>query len=154
MIETYCYSIREDKLNAITPNSQVTLHYRISLEDDTIADDTWEDNSPLTFTIGDGTMLPKLEELLIGMDEGVEESLLLSPEQAFGHPDSENVHRLDLADFDTAPEAGQIIGFTTPNDEEIPGMVIAVEDNKVIVNFNHPFAGHTLKFDIQILKVD
>ncbi len=143
-------------MKTIEPNSLVTLHYRITLEDGTVADDTWEDDAPLTFTIGDGTMLPRLEESLIGLAEGREESLLLSPEQAFGHPDSENVHQLDLADFDMPPEPGQIIGFTTPNDEEIPGMVIAVEDGEggqVTVNFNHPFAGHTLKFDIQILKV-
>lgn len=140
-------------LKTITADSRVTLHYRITLEDGTVADDTWEDNSPLTFALGDGTMLPKLEELLNGLEEGAEESMLLSPEQAFGEPDSGNVHRLDLADFDTAPEAGQIIGFTTPNDEEIPGMVVAVEDGKVTVNFNHPFAGHTLKFDIQVMEV-
>lgn len=125
-------------MKTIAADSRITLHYRITLEDGTVADDTWEDNAPLIFTIGDGTMLPKLEEALSGLVEGAEESLLLSPEQAFGEPDSENVHRLELADFDTPPEAGQIIGFTTPNDEEIPGMVVAVEDDKVTVNFNHP----------------
>ena len=140
-------------MKAIEPNSQVTLHYRITLEDGTVADDTWVDDAPLTFTIGDGTMLPNMEASLIGLNEGAEESLLLSPEQAFGYPDSENVHQLDLADFDMAPEPGQIIGFTTPNDEEIPGMVIAVDEDTVTVNFNHPFAGHTLKFDIQILEI-
>jgi len=143
-------------LKTIEPNSRVTLHYRIILEDGTVAGDTWEDSVPLTFTLGDGTMLPKLEELLIGLSEGSDESMLLSPEQAFGFPDSENVHQLDLTDFDTAPEPGQIIGFTTPNDEQIPGMVIDVDESekgKVTVNFNHPFAGHTLKFDIQILEV-
>ena len=84
-------------MKKIESNSRVTLHYRITLEDGTVADDTWEDNAPLSFTIGDGTMLPKLEELLINLEQGAEESLLLSPEQAFGHPDSENVHQLDLA---------------------------------------------------------
>lgn len=141
-------------MKVIEPNSRVTLHYRITLEDGTVADDTWEDDTPLIFTIGDGTMLPNMEASLIGLNEGAEESLLLTPEQAFGHPDSENVHRLDLTDFDMAPEPGQIIGFTTPNGEEIPGMVIEVADDKVMVNFNHPFAGHTLKFEIQILAVD
>ncbi len=140
-------------MKVIVPNSQVSLHYSITLEDGTVADDTWGDDAPLTFTIGDGTMLPNMEAALMGLDERAEESLILSPEQAFGYPDSENVHRLDLSDFDMAPEPGQIIGFATPNGEEIPGMVIEVEDDKVMVNFNHPFAGHTLKFDIQILKV-
>lgn len=143
-------------MSTIESNSRVTLHYRITLEDGTVADDTWEDDAPLSFTLGDGSMLPKLEELLVGMVEGAEESLLLGPEQAFGYPDSENIHQLELADFEVAPEPGEIIGFTMPNDEQIPGMVIAIEEEegKVTVNFNHPFAGHTLKFDLQILTVD
>ncbi|MCW8825647.1 MAG: FKBP-type peptidyl-prolyl cis-trans isomerase [Gammaproteobacteria bacterium] len=140
-------------MQTIEPKSRVTLHYRITLEDGTVADDTWVDDAPLTFAIGDGTMLPKLEESLIGLSEGSKEILQLSPEQAFGYPDSENVHQLELADFDMAPEPGQIIGFATPNGEEIPGMVIAVEEDKVTVNFNHPFAGHPLKFEIQVLEV-
>ena len=141
-------------MKSIEPNSLVKLHYRITLEDGTVADDTWVDDAPLTFTIGDGTMLPNMEAALMGLNEGAEESLLLTPEQAFGYPDSENVHRLDLVDFDEAPEPGQIIGFTTPNGEEIPGMVIEIGDDKVMVNFNHPFAGHTLKFEIQVLALD
>ncbi|MCW8887804.1 MAG: FKBP-type peptidyl-prolyl cis-trans isomerase [Gammaproteobacteria bacterium] len=140
-------------MQTIEPKSRVTLHYRITLEDGTVADDTWVDDTPLTFAIGDGTMLPKLEESLIGLSKGSKEILQLSPEQAFGYPDSENVHQLELADFDMAPEPGQIIGFATPNGEEIPGMVIAVEEDKVTVNFNHPFAGHPLKFEIQVLEV-
>ncbi|MDH3354834.1 MAG: FKBP-type peptidyl-prolyl cis-trans isomerase [Chromatiales bacterium] len=140
-------------MSTIQSNSRITLHYRISLEDGTVADDTWEDDTPLTFTLGDGTMLAKMEESLLGLAEGAEESLTLSPEQAFGYPDSENMHQLERADFEITPEPGQIIGFTTPNGEELPGMVIEVDDAMVTVNFNHPFAGHTLKFDLQILEI-
>jgi FKBP-type peptidyl-prolyl cis-trans isomerase SlpA len=144
----------EKRLKTINLTSRVTIHYRITLEDGTVADDTWEDNTPLSFTLGDGTMLPKLEQSLLGLEQGNKESLLLSPEEAFGYPDSENVHQLELSDFDSPPHPGEIIGFTTPNGEEIPGMVIEVEDGIVTVNFNHPFAGHTLQFDLHILEVD
>ncbi len=145
--------MNDKTLKTIAPGSRVTLHYRITLEDGTVADDTWEDSTPLTFTIGDGAMLPKLEALLNGLAEGAEESLLLAPEQAFGEPDSKNIHRLDLADFATAPEVGQIIAFTIPNDEETPGMVVAIEGDKVTVNFNHPLAGHTLRLDLQVVEL-
>jgi FKBP-type peptidyl-prolyl cis-trans isomerase SlpA len=50
-------------------------------------------------------------------------------------------------------EPGLIIGFDAPGGEELPGAVLAVEDDSVEVDFNHPMAGHAVTFEVEIIDV-
>ena len=139
--------------DVVTATSQVTLHYRITLEDGTVADSTFEEGNPVTLIMGDGALLPTVEQLIIGMQQGEHANFTIEPEQGFGYPDSENLHRLPLDDFSeqTLPAPGIIISFSTPAGEDIPGMVLEVEDGQVLVDFNHPLAGHVLRFEVEVL---
>lgn len=140
----------------IKDQSKVVMHYRITMEDGTVADSTWEDNEPIAFSVGDGTLSPGLEEALHGLKSGDHETLLISPEQGFGYRDSANVHELSLEEFGTemAVEPGMVIGFTLPGGEELPGMVIDVSDTHATVDFNHPFSGHQLNFEVEVISVE
>ena len=141
---------------AIGENSKVVMHYRISLEDGTVADSTWEDNEPIAFAVGDGSLLPGLEQSLFGLSAGAREQFQLSPEQGFGYKDTANIHDLPRDDFDPQMplEPGMVIGFSLPNGEELPGMVLEVAEAFVRVDFNHPFSGHELNIEVEILSVD
>lgn len=141
---------------AIGEHSKVVMNYRISLEDGTVADSTWEDNAPITFTVGDGSLLPGLEQSLFGLTAGSRERFQLSPEQGFGYKDTVNIHDLPRDDFDPSMpvEPGMVIGFSLPNGEEVPGMVLEVTEASVRVDFNHPFSGHELDFEVEILSVE
>lgn len=140
--------------DAIGPGTAVVMHYRIRLEDGTEADSTF-DEEPLSFTVGDGTLIEGLEEALFGLMAGERSTITLAPEQAFGFHEPNNVHVMALSEFghDLAPEPGQVIGFSTPSGEELPGTVLEVANGFVRVDFNHPFAGHQLEFEVKILKV-
>lgn len=135
---------------------RVRLHYSIALEDGTIADSTWEENDPLEFTLGDGTMVEGLELALIGLKAGDRQTLRIGPEHAYGFPDQDNVHVMPRGEFaeDMNLERGLIIGFTTPSGLEIPGTILEVDDAEVKVDFNHPLAGHEITFAVEILAVD
>lgn len=134
---------------------RVTLHVRIRLADGMVAEDTFDDQ-PIELTMGDGTLHPNLELGLYGMKAGQEQTLTLSSDQAFGSRDPGNVHWLRRADFPAGiePEPGLVIGFATPEGEEIPGSVLEVEGDRVKVDFNHPLAGKPIIFDARILKVE
>jgi FKBP-type peptidyl-prolyl cis-trans isomerase SlpA len=140
----------------IGPQSRVVMHYRISLEDGTVADSTWEDNEPLAFVMGDGTLMAGMEQALLGLKQGERRQIHLSPDQAFGYKDTGNIHDLPRDDFDPQMplEPGMVIGFTLPSGEELPGMVMEVAEAFVRVDFNHPFSGHELDFEVEILKVE
>jgi FKBP-type peptidyl-prolyl cis-trans isomerase SlpA len=134
--------------------STVTLHLSLTLEDGTVAESTFGE-APLTFTMGDGALVQGLELALYGLRPGDTQRLELYPEQAFGLRDPAKIHRLPRAQFspDMALEPGLIIGFTTAEGEEIPGAVLSVTDDEVEVDFNHPMAGHTMVFEVEILDV-
>ena len=139
----------------ITQGSQVCMHYTISLEDGTVGDTSREDNEPLVFTVGDGTMIEGLELAIIGLKAGDTQNLRIGPETAFGFHDEDNVHWMPRSDFgsDMTLKPGVIVGFETPSGIEIPGMLLEVKDDQVKVDFNHPFAGHEITFDVEILDV-
>lgn len=139
----------------VAAGSRVRLHYTLSLADGTIVDDTSMDE-PLLFTVGDGTLLPGLEACLLGMVMGQRGSYVLTPEQGYGYPDPDNIHDLPRDDFpaDPAIEPGAILSFATPAGDDIPGTVLAMDEARVTVDFNHPLAGHTLRFAVEILSLD
>lgn len=134
--------------------STVTLHLRLSLEDGTVAEETFS-GEPHTFRMGDGSLLHGLELGLYGLKPGDTQRLELYPEQAYGLRDPANIRRLPRERFadDMEPEPGMIIGFETPDGEEIPGSILSVSDDSVEVDFNHPLAGHTITFDVEIVDV-
>ena len=143
-----------DIKHPIGVGSTVTLHLSLTLEDGTVAEETFS-GEPHTFRMGDGSLVHGLELGLYGLKPGATQRLELTPEQAYGQRDPENIHRLPRARFteDLQLEPGLIIGFETPDGDEIPGAVLSVSDDSVEVDFNHPLAGHSITFDVEIIDV-
>ncbi|MDD3609615.1 MAG: FKBP-type peptidyl-prolyl cis-trans isomerase [Halothiobacillaceae bacterium] len=139
----------------IDRDSRVTLHYELRLTDGLLADATPE-GEPLHFQMGDGTLMPLLEDCLIGLPEGEATRILLPPDEGFGHRSTDNIHVMPREDFpeDFRPEPGQVIDFSTPTGESVPGIVLAVESDEVTVDFNHPLSGHVVQFIVKVLKVE
>jgi FKBP-type peptidyl-prolyl cis-trans isomerase SlpA len=142
------------KRTTIGSDSEVILHCRLLLEDGTVAEDTTGDE-PICLRIGDGTLLGRLEEKLIGLHAGDNQAWDLPPEEAFGLRDPSNVRQLERNKFpaNVTPEPGQVIAFTLPDGDEVPGGVISVDGDRVTVDFNHPLAGHTVRFEVEIVAV-
>ena len=138
----------------ILANSEVTLHFSLALEDGTVAISTF-DEEPMSITMGDGNFMPGMEMAIYGLTEGDEQTITLTPEQAYGYPDQQLIHELPLSDFGDAmqPETGQVIAFSLPNGEETPGVILEVNDEIAKVDFNHPLAGHDVVFKVKILKI-
>jgi len=139
---------------SIGPGSEVLMHFTLSLADGTVADSSRE-GEPLRFVMGDGTLIEGLELVLYGLKKGDRQTLSIEPRDAFGYPDPDNVHTLPRADFppEIGLEEGQIIGFSTPSGEEVPGAIRAIVDDHVEVDFNHPLAGHEIIFEVEILEI-
>jgi FKBP-type peptidyl-prolyl cis-trans isomerase SlpA len=139
----------------ITENSEVLMHFSIKLSDGSAVDSTKVDNKPAKFVMGDGSLTPGFEACLLGLAEGSNESFTLAPEAAFGLPNPDNFHYIDLSKFsaDVPAEVGTIITFTQPDGTELPGIIREVVAESVTVDFNHPLAGQTVTFDVEVLTV-
>lgn len=147
-------SEKTSSLPCVTENSEIQLQFKLSLPDGTVVEET-QAGEEFIFKIGDGTMIPNLEQMLIGLEEGTTAKLTLSPERAFGEADSANFQTMSRADFpaDMQLEPGFVIGFNTPTGEEVPGTIFEVNGEDIVVDFNHPLAGATVMFEATVVKV-
>ena len=138
----------------VQPGNRVTLHYSMILEDGTEAVSTFGDE-PVELVIGDGTLAPGLEQVLIGLAAGEKRAMTLEPGQAFGRRDEAKIHRMAASTFDPAMELvpGLVVAFETPAGDELAGTMLAVEGDEVTVDFNHPLCGRSVTFTVEILEV-
>ena len=138
----------------IADSSEVTLHFSMILEDGTEAVSTFGDE-PTTLTIGGGTLAPGLEQMLIGLREGEKRAMTLDPDRAFGPRDEEKIHRMPAASFapDMELNPGLVVAFETPAGDELAGIVMEIDGDEVIVDFNHPLSGRSVTFTVEIIKV-
>lgn len=134
---------------------RLRLHYEIRLHDDQVVDSSFG-SDPLHFTVGDGALFPRLEESLLGLPLGEHTQILLTPEFAFGDPDPEKIHELPRADLpsDWTLEPGVVVEFALPSGEAVPGTITALNEDTVLVDFNHPLAGRNLQFIVHILTIN
>jgi len=122
--------------------------------DGTVAENSFNDE-PMQFVIGDGTMIEGLESVLYGLQVGDRRKLTLNHNDTYGESLEENVHTLTRSEFSVDIELAPrlIIAFTTPSGEEVPGTILEVLENDVVVDFNHPLAGHDLVFEFEVLDI-
>ncbi len=136
----------------IETGMSVTLHFSLVLEDGHIIDSNFE-SEPATFSVGDGNLLPGFESTLIGLVNGDEREFTIPPEQAFGQHNPQNVQAVERGNFDQEElELGAMFSFQN-GDGELPGVIVDVDDNEVMIDFNHPLAGKNIIFQVKIIDI-
>lgn len=139
----------------IGPGTTVTLHFALSLEGGEKIDSTFE-RAPATFTVGDGNLLPGFEKALFGLKTGARETLVITPEDGFGQHNPSNLQEIPRSQFDDdlELEEGLMLSFADAQKAELPGVVREFDDQRVVVDFNHPLAGRDILFEVDILNVE
>ncbi|WP_026377007.1 FKBP-type peptidyl-prolyl cis-trans isomerase [Aestuariibacter salexigens] len=136
----------------IEQNTVVTLHYTVSSADG-VEIDTSKNGAPMTVLQGSHYLIVGLENALQGKKAGDEFSVDVEPELAYGERHEGLVQSVPKSMFDGMDvQVGMQFRATTDGGEQSV-IVIDVDDEKVIVDGNHPLAGHTLTFDVEVLDV-
>nr|WP_280520978.1 FKBP-type peptidyl-prolyl cis-trans isomerase [Shewanella salipaludis] len=130
-------------------------HMNIVLEDGSTADSTKASGKPARLNLGDGSLSPAFEAELAGLDVGAKHSFTLAAKDAFGEANPDAIHHMDKSRFpaDMKLEAGVIVSFAGPGGSEIPGIVRDVAGSSVTVDLNHPLAGRTVTFELEVVQV-
>ncbi|MFE8072818.1 FKBP-type peptidyl-prolyl cis-trans isomerase [Marinobacteraceae bacterium S3BR75-40.1] len=138
----------------VEKGTEVRLHFALRLQDGETVDSTF-DKQPASLVIGDGNLPENFEGYLIGLKAGDRETFEVPPEKAFGQQNPNNLQEFKRHEFgpDMVLEPGVVISFADAAKSELPGVVKEVEGDRVVVDFNHPLAGETLLFDVEILEV-
>lgn len=139
----------------VTPESKLKVQFAIRLEDGTEVDSNFV-KEPVSFVLGDGNMLPGFEKYLIGMEQGERRTHQVPPEDAFGMPNPQNIQRFKRSEFgpDFVLEPGLVVSFADAANGELPGVIKTLDGDFVEVDFNHPLAGRTLEFEVEIMNVE
>jgi FKBP-type peptidyl-prolyl cis-trans isomerase SlyD len=134
-------------------DSVVSFHYK--LRDDTGAfNESSESGSPVVYMHGHNNIVPGLEKELAGKKSGDKFTATIAPEHAYGLRNENAVQRVPLKHLATkGPFAvGQIVVVNTREGGR-QARVLKVGHFNVDLDLNHPLAGRTLTFDIEIIEV-
>lgn len=111
------------------------------------------DFKPLEFRVGEGHVLPGIDDAVQGMSEGETRTVVLDPEEAYGTVDEDaivTVAREELeARSDTTAEVGELV----ESERGDVGWITDVSGDEVTVDFNHELAGERVEFEIKLLEM-
>ncbi len=137
----------------ITADKVATFHYTLSNVKNEVLDSTHE-AEPLPYLHGHRNIMPGLEKALEGKESGDQFQVTLHPDEGYGRRDPGLEQMIDRAVFgDAELEVG--MHYQVEDDEGNLQLVLITDlnDKEVAVDGNHPYAGHTLTFDIEVVTV-
>ncbi len=134
--------------------SRVKVHYTGRLDDGTVFGSS-ADGEPLEFTIGAGEMIEGLEESIVGMSTGDKKTVSIAPEKAFGEYRSDMVMVVPPDQFppEIEPQVGQVFQLSSQAGPPLIATVTKVEAEGITMDANHPLAGKTLTFDVELVEI-
>ena len=132
----------------------VKVHYTRKFEDGTEFATSINDN-PLQFTIGEGQVIPGLEQAVIGMSPGETKTEEILAEQAYGPYQDDKVVEVSRDRFPEHLELqiGTVLRMRKAGGKKIGRIVTAVSETSVRLDANHPLAGEDLTFDIELIDI-
>lgn len=141
---------------SIGDSSNVLVHFTLSLEDGSVAQSSRQQGKPALFRLGDDSLSPDLKQQLIGLKTGDKTAFTLPAQATFGETNPDLIQYFSRREFigTAEPHPGTVMLFSAINGNEMPGVILEVNGDSVTVDFNHPLAGQTLHFDIEVLEID
>jgi len=131
----------------------VRMNYTLRDESGTTIESS-QGREPLTYLHGFGHLIPGLEKTLHGSQAGLRTTVTVPPPDAYGEKDPQAVIRAAREDFPDGLtlEPGVEVQAETP-EGPITFTVVSVEGDEAVLDANHPLAGKTLTFDVEVLEV-
>jgi FKBP-type peptidyl-prolyl cis-trans isomerase SlyD len=138
---------------AIGDDKIVSFHYKLSADDDTIHESS-ASGSPVVYLHGRDAIVPGLESQLAGKKSGDKFTATVPPEQGYGERNENAVQRVPLKHLATRGplEVGRMVVVNTREGGR-QARVLKVGHFNVDLDLNHPLAGKTLTFEIEIVDV-
>jgi FKBP-type peptidyl-prolyl cis-trans isomerase SlyD len=140
----------------ISQDQHVVLEYHLRLDSGEQLRGGAAGPARLTFVAGCNELMPALERRLLGLREQDAVEFVIPAHEAFGEYDPTNTQEWSLKVFPPEMElkVGQkVIPANLPFPPEYPLVIKEVKENSVILDMNHPLAGHELHYQVKVLEV-
>ena len=139
----------------VEKGDKVAIHYVGTLDDGEQFDSSRERGEPIAFTVGGGMMIPGFDNGVLGMAVGETKSLKCPPADAYGEVNEANVMKVPKAEVvDAVGEEHAVVGSKLMVGQGMTAVISEVTDDEVTLDCNHPLAGKTLNFDIEVMSID
>ena len=132
----------------------VKIHYTGKFNDGKVFDASKEEE-PLEFVLGEGQVIPGVEEAVIGMNPEESKTTTIPPEKGYGQYHEDMVVDVDKSKFPEhiQPELGLELELKQEDGESVYVVVTNITDEEVTLDANHPLAGKDLTFDIRLMEI-
>jgi len=153
----------------VKETDKVTINFIGKLADGTIIDSTYDspeedacndddcchEHGPMELTLGEGDFYSPIETALLGMSVGEKKTVTITPDDAFGEYDSENVFSVKRGELpeDLIPEVGMELEVGGDDEELYMVTIIEVSDDEVVLDTNHPLAGEELTYEFELVEI-
>ena len=136
----------------IKEGSKVKFDYTLTVDGKVV--DTSAGRGPLEYTHGAGHIIKGLEKELAGMNVGDKKTVVVKPEEGYGLVLEEAIRRVPKTAVGGADQlkVGDMVGASNAG-HTFRAVVKEITDNEVVLDFNHPLAGKTLNFDVEIKEI-
>jgi FKBP-type peptidyl-prolyl cis-trans isomerase SlyD len=136
----------------IKSGSNVKLHYTLSVDGEVLENST--DGEPLSYVHGEGQIIPGLEEQLEGLGAGDQKTAVVPPDKGYGERMDGAIQEVPRTAF-RDPERLNVDDVVTgkAGDQPIRARIAEIKPESFVIDLNHPLAGKTLHFEVEIVDV-
>lgn len=133
---------------------KVQVHYHGRLTDGTTFDSS-AGRQPLEFEVGSGMVIKGFDDGVTGMSVGDKKTISIPPDEAYGPRQQEMVIEFPITNFppDIKPEVGMTLNMHSEQGHEVPVVITGITEEAVTLDANHPLAGQTLVFDLELVDI-
>ena len=142
----------------VEQNKMVAVDYKLTV-DGNIADQSMP-GQPLEFIFGTGMLLPKFEEAILGKEPGEKVAFTLAPADGYGelHPEAvvdlpKTIFMVDGKLAEDILFVGSQVPMADAQGNRMFGTIREIGEETVKMDFNHPMAGKTLNFEVEVVSV-
>src|SRR3989338_185345 len=132
----------------------IKIHYKGTFPDGVVFDSS-EGREPIAFTVGEGKVIKGFDAAVLGMKQGEKKSVTIQPADAYGDKNPKLVLPVpkDRLPKDMDPQPGLLLTLQSPDGRVIRAKIDRIENDKIMLDVNHPLAGKTLHFDLELIEV-
>lgn len=141
-------------MSKVKANDTVRVHYTGKLTDGQIFDSSLQ-REPMEVAMGQGQLIPGFEKGLIDMAVNEKKTITIDKKDAYGEVDEALFQKISKSQLpeDIKPEVGMGLVGSNAQGQQQQFRVAKVEENDIILDANHPLAGHDLVFDLEVVEI-
>lgn len=146
--------VKKGGANMVSEGKTVKVNYTLTVDGKVV--DSSQGREPLEFKAGSHQMIPGFEKAVMGMKVGEKKSFKVSPKEGYGMEDPKAIQDIPKNQLPAGvtPKAGMTLYAQNKSGQRIPVRIVDVKKDVVVMNFNHPLAGKTLNFDVEVVEIN